>query len=96
MIKVEAIQQFTLGRFNEISNLTRKRTDVPGTIFTGDTFECSKELAEYLTGKNDKGVVVVKVIEVIPDKVVEEKKEEPKVEIKSIIKKATKKKSSKK
>jgi hypothetical protein len=94
MIKVEAIQQFTLGRFNEISNLIRKRTEVPGTIFTGDTFECSKELAEYLTGKNDKGVVVVKVIEVIPNEVITsgycaEVIEKP-------IKKATKKKTGKK
>ena len=107
MIKVEAIKPFTLGRFNEITNIVRKGADTPGLLNTGDTFECSKDLAEYLTGKNDRGMVVVKVIEVIPDEVVEEKAEEkveesvkierPKVEdLKKAIKKTAKKKISKK
>ena len=68
MVKVEAITQFTLGRFNEITNLVRKSVEKEGMLFVGDTFECTKEMAEYLTGKNDRGNVVVKVIEVIPDK----------------------------
>ena len=89
MIKVEATQQFTLAKFNEIANLKRNSQDAPGTIFVGDTFDCSQEMVEYLTGNNSKGVVVVKVIEVIPDEV---KKVE---ESKPIIKPA-KKKSSKK
>ena len=67
MIKVEVITQFTLGRFNEIKNIQRRSVDTEGMLYVGDTFECSKELAEYLTGKNDRGNVVVKIIEVIPD-----------------------------
>lgn len=69
MIKVEAIKPFTLGRFDEIKNIQRKSVEKYGMLYTGDTFECSKELAEYLTGKNDKGNVVVKIIEVIPEEV---------------------------
>ena len=68
MIKVEAITQFTLARFNEIRNIQRKSIKQDGMLFVGDTFECDKEMADYLTGKNDKGNIVVKVIEVIPNK----------------------------
>lgn len=67
MIRVEAIQQFTLGKFDEIKNIQRKSVEQYGMLYVGDTFECSQELAEYLTGKNDRGNVVVKVIEVIPE-----------------------------
>ena len=67
LIKVEVIQQFTLGKFDEITNLKRKRADKPGTLFVGDIFECTKEMAEYLTGKNEKNRTVVKVLEVIPE-----------------------------
>ena len=98
MIKVEAIKDFTLARFNEIKDtLVRNKVAVEGKIFKGDTFECTQELAEYLSGKNAIGQTVIKVIEVIP-----EKKEEIKPEItteiieeeKPIV--TTKKKKSKK
>ena len=90
MIRVEAITQFTLAEFDKITNITRKNVDKQGMLFVGDTFECSKEMAEYLTGKNERGNVVVKVIEVIPEKVVE------KEEIKKETEKSIKKKISKK
>lgn len=75
MIKVEAIIDFSLARFNEITNLTRvnKENADNKMLFIGDTFECNKNLADYLTGKNAKGVVAVKILEVIPE-------EEPTVE----------------
>lgn len=66
MIKVEVIEPFTLGRFDELKNIQRKGLDTRGRLNVGDTFECSEELAEYLMGENDKNKVVVKVIEVIP------------------------------
>lgn len=66
MIKVEVIEPFTLGKFNELTNIKRKGIDTYGKLEVGDVFECSEEMAEYLTGKNDKNKVVVKVIEVIP------------------------------
>lgn len=96
MIKVEVIKPFTLGRFDEIKNIVRKGLNTPGQLNIGDTFECSKDLAEYLTGANDKQMVVVKIIEVIPEKVVE-----PKEEVKEVVKQVKsntpkKKKTSKK
>lgn len=103
MIKVEAIQDFTLGRFNEIKNVERVRKDEPGKLFTGDKFVCQKELCDYLMGQNPLGRVVVKIIEIIPEVV--EKKEEhkeiaeeikPDVEIKIEPKKSNKKKKSSK
>ena len=68
MIRVETITQFTLVEFDKITNITRRNADKQGMLFVGDTFECSKEMAEYLTGKNERGNVVVKVIEVVPEK----------------------------
>lgn len=81
MVKVKALREFTYGNFNKITNLERhdinKKED--GRLFEGDTFECTKEMAEYLTGKC--GYVLVKVIEVIPEEV----KEEPKIDGKKVV-----------
>jgi len=78
MIKVRVIEDFYLGRFGELKNIIRKARNENGKLFIDDTFECTKELADYLLGKNSKQRAFVEVIEVIP-----EKKEEPKkVEIK--------------
>ena len=79
MIKCKVIEEFTLERYKEIKNIQRVNKDQVGRFFVGDTFECEKELAEYLTGGNAKKKVVVEVIEVIP-------KEEKKVNIKPDIK----------
>ena len=68
MVKVEVIKEFILGRFDELKNIQRRRIEEKGKLFVGDTFECSEELAEYLMGSNAKGDVVVKVIEIIPEK----------------------------
>ena len=100
MIKVEALQEFTLARFDEIENIERARRSEKGKLFTGDKFECEKELCDYLLGANPLGKAVVKVIEVIPAKV--EIKEEPKIEekpetiIKEVKPKSNKKKKSSK
>lgn len=69
MIKLEATQQFTLGRFKELTNIQRKGYKKEGELFVGDTFECNIDLAQYLTGNNDRQIVVAKIIEVIPEEV---------------------------
>lgn len=74
MIKVEAIEDFTLNEFNKISNIKRKLLNVEGSIYKGDTFECSKEMAKYLMGGNEQGKTVIKVIEVEPEKADRKKK----------------------
>ena len=69
IIKVEAIKPLTLERFDEIKNsIVRKGIDTYGQLNVGDTFECSQDLAEYLTGKNSRGMIVVKITEIIPKK----------------------------
>lgn len=91
MVKVEAIDVFTLGRFNELKNIQRKSLDENGKIFTGDIFECDDDLAKYLLGDNKLGRAFIKVLEVIPEEVKEEVKE-----VKKTTAKTTKKKNSKK
>lgn len=69
MIKLEVVKDFTLERFDELTNIKRATVkNKKGHLYTRDTFECKKDLADYLTGGNDKNVVVAKIIEVIPPK----------------------------
>ena len=68
MIKVEVIEKFDLERYNELKNIQRVKIDKYGSLFVGDTFECSQDLVEYLTGSNRLGRAFVKVIEVKPEK----------------------------
>ena len=68
MVKVEALSDFSLRKFNEIKNLQRKARNTVGMIYTGDIFECDDEMADYLTGNNARGKAVVKVLEILPDK----------------------------
>ena len=91
MIKCEVIKDFTLKRFDELVNIQRKTVKTYGKLYIGDTFECNKEMADYLMGNNPKNETVVKVIEIEP-KIVNEKVEETEEIIKP---KKTKKKNKK-
>lgn len=80
MIKVEVIEDFKYAKFDEIKDTikrynTNKKEE--GKLYIKDTFECDKETYEYLTGNNPIEKVVVKVIEVVPEKEKTEQKEEP-------------------
>jgi len=99
MIKLQAIESFTLGRFDELENIERVGQDTYGRLNTGDKFECIKDLADYLLGDNPVKRAVAKVIEVIPEKKVEDnkkietiKKKESTMEKDMIIKKRKKSK----
>lgn len=81
MIKCEVIEKFDLGEFEKLQNIKRKSVDIKGKLFVGDEFECDEEMARYLTGENPLGKVVVKIIEVEPEKEVKVQTEE---EIKTI------------
>ena len=74
MIKCEVIKEFTLEKFNELKNIQRRRIDTYGKLYEGDTFECTKEMADYLMGNNKDKQVVVKVIEVAPEIKIEQNK----------------------
>ena len=98
MIKVEVTETFTLGRFGEVKNLKRVSREEHGKLFKGDTFECTKELGDYLMGKNAYGKPYVKLIEIIPEEQpIKEIKKEPQIEteITKTISKAKKKKQQK-
>lgn len=68
MIKVEVVEEFNLKAFGELKNIKRfdPMKKEKGKLYLRDTFECSKEMCEYLTGSNPLNKVVVKVIEVEP------------------------------
>lgn len=72
MIRCEVIKEFTLERFNELSDIRRKKIDTNGKLYVGDTFQCNEDMARYLTGDNEKGNVVVKIIEIMSKKKEEE------------------------
>lgn len=74
MIKVRAIEDFTLQEFDKLKNIIRKGKEQEGKLFIGDIFECDEKMADYLTGNNSINRAVVKVIEVIPEKENTEKK----------------------
>ena len=63
IIKLQATKLFSLSRFNELKNVVRVCNKQDGQLYIGDTFECNYDLAKYLLDN-----LVVKVIEVIPDK----------------------------
>ena len=102
MFKVIALKEFTLGRFNELKNVIRNNPgkNENGRLYEKDTFECNKELVDYLSGNNAYKQEFIKVIEIIPEEKPVKKEEEPiKVEEeiidKPIVKKTTKKKAKK-
>ena len=76
MIKVEVIESFTLNDFKKLKNIVRYNSNLKeeGHLYAKDTFECDKEMADYLLGGNRLNRAFVKVIEVIPEKENIEKK----------------------
>ena len=69
MIKCEVVKDFTFGRFDELKNIVRRNVEVKGQLYIGDTFECDEDIAKYLYGNNERGEIVIKILEIIPQKV---------------------------
>ena len=67
MIKLKALENFTLERFNEIQDIERAGKEQKNWINKNDTFKCGKDLADYLLGDNPLKRPVVKVIEIEPE-----------------------------
>lgn len=80
MIKVEVLEDFTLGKFNEIKNIIRHNANKNqiGKLYSKDTFECTEDMAKYLTNetKNPGNRPFVKIIEIVQQKKVETKTKE--------------------
>lgn len=79
MIKVEVLKPFHLGKFKELKNIVRynKAKNTDGYLYEKDTFECTEEMAKYLTNEtpNPKDEVFVEVKGGKPEKVEEVKQE---------------------
>lgn len=76
MIKAEVILDFTFKDYDKIKDslIRSSARKEEGKLYIGDTFECDKTMVEYLTGKNEEGATVIKVIEVKPNRVTKKKK----------------------
>ena len=94
MIKLQALESFTLARFNEIEMVERAGVNTIGKINKNDVFKCKKDLADYLLGANPLGRPVVKVLEIEVEYV--EDKNAKVVKITEETKKALKEKTTKK
>ena len=98
MIKVEVIENFTLEDYNKLKNVKKIISRKENEFGARDTFECDEKMADYLTGNNAFKKVVVRIIEVEPEKVTVEKVIESAKDDKEFVEpiKPKKKKSSKK
>ena len=101
MIKCEVIENFTLENFNKLKNVKKVINRKENEFGAKDTFECTKDMADYLLGNNAFNKTVVKVIEIIKE---ESKEEMPNIEnvdkkiekIKESVKEEVKKNKKKK
>ena len=64
MIKLQALENFSLERFNEIEMVERAGKEQKNWINKNDIFKCGKDLADYLLGDNPLKRSVVKIIEI--------------------------------
>lgn len=96
MIKVEVIEKFTLEDYKKLKNVKKVTNRKENEFDVKDTFECDEKMVDYLTGNNALNKVVVKVIEVNPEKVTVESAKDDKEYVVTEPKKNKKEKSSKK
>ena len=100
MIKCEVIENFTLEKFNQLKNVNKVINRKDNEFGVKDTFECDKEMADYLLGNNVLNKTVVKVVEVelpkVDEKKIIESAKDDKEIVEPIKEKPKKKKTSKK
>lgn len=66
MIKAHVIENFNFTRKNELKNLEKRNVNTE-TLEVGDSFECTKEIADYLLGDNPLKRAFIEIIEVKPE-----------------------------
>ena len=75
MIKLKAIQDFTLKDYQKLKNMQSKKTDrEKNKVYNQDIFECDEKMARYLLGENNQNIKVVEVIEIMNENKKTEKK----------------------
>ena len=80
MIKVQVIENFHLGKYDELVNVVKKTQSNYGYLRVGDIFECTEEMYNYLTKTNIKNRAFVKLIEYIPVEKKPKRTRKPKIE----------------
>ena len=86
MIKVEVLETFTFKDYDKVE-IIQKKGSKANEFTKGDIFMCDEATADYLSGNNPLKKSVIKVIEVIPEKPVEQAKNIEKPKKKKIDKK---------
>ena len=98
-VRVKVKETFSLEKFNELEELVRANPQnaKDGELYVGDIFLCSKEMADYLLGKNkyQRAFIEENILEVIPEEAKKEKnaskeKEEAKTPVKKTRKRRKK------
>ena len=97
MVRCEVInQELTISKnFKRLQNIKRVKSNEEikdiNHFEIGDTFETDEEYASYLAGETDKQpIVCIKILEVIPEVIIDEKKVKEIVVKKPITKKSKK------
>lgn len=68
MIRCKVIKDFTLEDYDKLKNIKRRSIDNYGYLYYNDTFECDEKMCDYLLGNNKNKDIVIKIIEIIPEK----------------------------
>lgn len=75
MIKLKAIQDFTLKDYKKLKNMQSKKINRENNkVYNQDIFECDEKMARYLLGENSQNIKVVEVIEIMNENKKTEKK----------------------
>lgn len=96
MIRCEVInQEVTIKEWKRLSNIKRIKNNneivEPNRFDIGDTFETDEDFASYLLGETkEQPIVCIKILEVIPEVIIDEKKVKEIVVKKPITKKSKK------
>lgn len=68
MIKLKAIQNFTLKDYKKLKNMQSKQINRENNkVYNQDIFECDEKMARYLLGENSQNIKVVEVIEIMKE-----------------------------
>ena len=65
MIKLRALEDFTLKDYKKLKNIQSTKTEKEeNKVYQNDVFECNEKMARYLLGENDQKLIVAELLEV--------------------------------
>lgn len=69
MVVLKVTKEFTLGEFHKLKNIVRAnpRKCDEGRLYVNDEFECDKEMADYIRGKNRFKESYADIVKIIPE-----------------------------